>query len=89
MPYIEQERREKIQNNWMIESPGELNYVITLMIQQYLARKIGDTSHKLEPNYEDYNEVIGVLECAKQELYRKVVSKYEDKKCKENGEVYE
>jgi len=40
-------------------------------------------------NYADYNEVIGVLECVKQELYRKVISKYEDKKEKENGTVWE
>ena len=38
--------------------------------------------------YENLNGIIGVLESAKMELYRRVVSIYEDKKCKENSDVY-
>jgi len=34
------------------------------------------------------NEVIGVLECAKLELYRRVAAPYEERKRIENGEVY-
>jgi hypothetical protein len=34
------------------------------------------------------NNIIGVLECAKQEFYRKVCSPYEDQKSKDNGNVY-
>ena len=33
-------------------------------------------------------EVLGVLECVKLELYRRVAAPYEDKKCQENGDVY-
>ena len=62
-----------------ISNPGNLNYTITKIINAWL----GHT-----PNYAKYNEVIGVLECAKLELYRRKVSQYEDDKCRENGDVY-
>jgi len=39
--------------------------------------------------YQTYNDVIGVLECIKQELYRRFVSKYEDLKIKQNGDITE
>ena len=38
--------------------------------------------------YSEINSVIGVLECAKMELYRRIAAPYEDKKCEENGDVY-
>jgi hypothetical protein len=37
--------------------------------------------------YATINEVIGVLECAKLELYRMIAAKYEDKKRAENGNI--
>ena len=58
--------------------PGTLNYIITKVVHWYL----GDN-----PNYERYNAAIGALECAKQELYRRKVSPYEDEKIEENGDV--
>jgi len=59
--------------------PGDLNYIITTLIIGILGN---------EPHYKDYNEIIGVLECVKSELYRRQVSGYEDKKAIENGDVY-
>ena len=93
MPYITQERRDKLQNNWCIEGVGELNYTITREILKYLSilkfrKAIGSKKLIVQNNYADYNEVMGVLECVKQEFYRRVISKYEDKKCKENTDVY-
>jgi len=38
--------------------------------------------------YAHLNEVVGVLECAKLELYRRVVAPYEDQKMTESGDVY-
>ena len=64
------------QKTW--QNPGVLNYIITRLCHWWL----GDS-----PNYEKFNEVIGVLECAKQELYRRKVSPYEDEKINENGDV--
>jgi hypothetical protein len=63
------------------ESGGELNYLITTLIQEYILRE--------GLSYATLNEVIGVLECAKLELYRRVVTPYEDSKIQENGDVYE
>ena len=61
--------------------PGTLNYIITRLCD-YWCRDSG------EANYEKYNMVIGVLECVKQEFYRRQVAPYEDEKCEENGDVY-
>lgn len=78
MPYIKQEDRTKL----MIEAPmtaGELNYLITKMCHQYINSK-GE-------NYQNYNDIIGALEGAKLEIYRRKISRYEDKKIEENGDV--
>lgn len=61
---------------------GELNYVITDLIDNYLYFQYPVTS------YVALNEVIGVLECVKLELYRRIAAPYEDKKMAENGDVY-
>lgn len=86
MPYIKPEFRNEldpaIDNLFSIMDidPGQLNYAITKLCISFLRRTDG--------KYKDYNEVIGVLECAKQEFYRRAVSKYEDDKIAENGDVY-
>lgn len=80
MPYVEQSIRSALNHNYTRpQSPGELNYVLTEHIREYL----GDS-----PNYRRFNDVIGALECAKLELYRRMVAPYENKKCSENGDVY-
>jgi len=38
--------------------------------------------------YSLLNEVMGVLECCKQEFYRRPVADYENKKLDLNGDVY-
>ena len=79
MPYITQERREELQ----IESAktcGELNYDITLLIAAYLRYK------KL--SYQTINDILGALEGAKQEFYRRIAAPYEEIKIAENGDVY-
>ena len=81
MPYIEQIDRDYLDKDPSgASTPGELNYIITQAIEEYLALWDFD--------YAKLNEVIGVLECAKLELYRRVAAPYEDKKCEENGDVY-
>lgn len=57
---------------------GHLNYIFTRLILE------------LNPeNYREFNAIIGVLESVKLEFYRRLVSKYEDKKIIENSDVYE
>lgn len=87
MPYIEQAVKkvfDRVLNTIETEanpaSPGALNYLITKIVLLYL----GDN-----PSYNDYNDITGVLECAKLEFYRRAISSYEDKKIKENGDVYD
>ena len=82
MPYIKQEVRKDLCHRFAEpRTPGELNYMVTDKCLAYLDLQ--------RESYQTYNDIIGVLECAKQEFYRKLVSKYEDKKCTENGEVYQ
>lgn len=85
MPYIDYVSRlrvlpEEAKRLVKPETAGELNFVLTTIIIEYL-RRIGHS-------YKSYNEVMGVLECAKQELYRRVIAQYEDHKKNDNGEVY-
>lgn len=86
MPYIKKDRREA----WLDDQPmlpefqadnaGDLNYVFTEVAQDYLLRK--------GLKYQHINDVIGALEGAKLELYRRVAAGYEDNKIAENGDVY-
>ena len=79
MPYIEPGDRESVLADGAL-TPGELNYVITKMCDEYIDR------HGM--SYTRINDVIGVLECAKLEIYRRLAAPYEDKKIRENGDVY-
>lgn len=59
---------------------GILNYSISALFNEVLKTR--------GLNYRNLNELIGVLECAKLELYRRIASPYEDLKIKENGDVF-
>lgn len=82
MPYIKQERRLRIAENHNdeIQVAGELNYAFSVLIRDYV------NSHG--KNYQTINDIIGALEGAKLEFYRRGVAPYEDTKIKENGDVY-
>lgn len=89
MPYIPQEQREiYLPSLTMIpaaETSGQLNYQITYLINEFLADPEPPYTRQ---SYAKYNEAIGVLECAKLELYRRRISAYENDKCEEHGDVY-
>lgn len=57
-----------------------MNYAITKLILAYLI--VNGRS------YRTYNDVLGVLDAVKQELYRKEIVEYEEKKEKLNGPIY-
>ena len=81
MPYIGQDARRSLDaRKRPARSPGELNYQITMLIVKYVQTQ--------GASYGTYNEAIGVLECAKLELYRRQVGPYEDEKLDETGDVY-
>ncbi len=94
MPYIVKEKREVLDSAIIdlvdslrqLESDdpdnnfeGNVNYAITkLLILAY-----GKTS------YRDINDIVGALECAKLEFYRRRAASYEDQKAYDNGDVYQ
>ena len=95
MPYITQKERdsldldidslaEKIAEdsvNSGTQVCGKLNYTITKLMKStlnYRGARVG---------YAELNELIGMLECCKLELYRRGVAPYEDLKIEENGDV--
>lgn len=80
MPYIKQEDRLAVPD-MIPETPGELNYLFTKLILEYIDERGG-------MSYTVVNEVVGVLECAKLELYRRLAAPYEDEKIELNGDVY-
>lgn len=85
MPYIDKSDRRHYavkaeELAYIITTPGELNFTITSILFEYLAKR--------GQSYSVYNELIGVLECVKQEFYRRAVAPYEDNKKLENGDVF-
>lgn len=91
MPYIKRDDKSKFHNYaaglFLLPAkmtPGELNWAITMLIQEYVKH-----SHQGAICYATINDIMGALEGAKQEFYRRVAAPYEDIKAKENGDVYE
>jgi hypothetical protein len=88
MPYIKPDDRKKfmvLQYAFQEEldkgiSMGDFNYIITSMLNAYI--------DKIKKSYSVFNALIGMLECAKLELYRRVIAGYEDQKVIDNGDVY-
>ena len=82
MPYINKCFRREI-DRWLelmpptMASLGVLNYTITKLLL------------KFEPiSYQDFNALVGVLECVKLELYRRLVAPYENWKKESEGDIY-
>lgn len=79
MPYVKQSDRLGLieEAYWGAETAGELNFVFTHFIVAYL--------EKHGKSYQRFNDIIGALEGAKLELYRREIAPL---KLHENGEVY-
>lgn len=86
MPYIVQERRKELETPVELApsaypgSPGELNFEFTGAIVNYI--------DEVGLNYRTINDVLGALEGAKMEFYRRIVVPYEEKKIAQHGDVY-
>ena len=81
MPYIKLERRQEMQlDGGNANTAGELNYQLTVVCKDYMEHK--------GLSYATINDIVGALEGAKLEFYRRVAAPYEDKKIIENGDVY-
>ena len=88
MPYIDKDSRDKLDSviselAFTIANEdltaGDLNYIITSILHMYIREK--------GLRYGNINTVVGVLDCAKMELYRKLAAPYEDEKINENGDM--
>lgn len=78
MPYIKKEYRDEARIQ--PANCGELNYAFTVLAIDYFQR----TGAK----YGSINDILGALEGAKLEFYRRVAAPYEDTKIAANGDVY-
>jgi len=82
MPYIKAADRDRLAlpTSISIQTPGELNYLVTTLALRYLEQH--------GTSYATINDIVGAFECAKSEFYRRVAAPYEEKKIAENGDVY-
>jgi len=78
MPYIEPSDRAGARD--IPVNAGELSFNIAKTVMDYLNRK-GES-------YQTYNDIIGVMECIKLEIYRRCVVPYEETKRSTNGDVF-
>ena len=95
MPYIKSDDRAKFTLHadhgaegikLVVDTAGELQYCIALLAMNYLSRAAG---RKGKFSYQELNDVMGALDGASKEFYRRVVAPYEDGKCVQNGDVYD
>ena len=90
MPYLSDEQKSKLDDaiidltTTLTESnvsvPGGLNYIISQIVDRVVV-KHGES-------YSIYNTLLGSVEAAKLEIYRRLIAPYEDTKIKENGDVF-
>jgi hypothetical protein len=57
---------------------GDINYIVSRIVKGLF---------EANRSYTEANKLMGVLECVKQELYRRAISPYEDRKIQENGDI--
>ena len=79
--YAEAETKARLAAKLADSTPGgDINYIVTRLLTHWIeARGV---------SYTVIADVVGVLETAKLELYRRVAGPYEDRKIEENGDVY-
>jgi len=95
MPYIKQDIRNaiddqildllatlKVYSNSNDALCGNLNYIIFKIIKELTSK-----NNCGEKSYARFNAILGALECCKLEIYRRMISPYEDSKIIENGDV--
>lgn len=79
MPYVDEASKESVRHIGP-RTAGQLNWWITMTILEYAFEE------KL--SYQRINDVMGVLESAKAEFYRRIAVPYEQQKIVQNGDVY-
>ena len=87
MPYIKPDDRPPLDEMSLavmnhLSSLGDLNYLLTMILLNYARRK-GDIN-----SYKTHLEIVGTLECVKNEWYRRSTAPLEDQKMKLNGDAF-
>jgi hypothetical protein len=92
MPYIEKKDREKLDSEiedvidaltnhgFKTAVVGDVNYVFSKIIW---------TLFQKNRSYTNGNNLVGVLECVKQEFIRRQLNPYENEKIAQNGDICE
>ncbi len=93
MPYIDQRSRQKFEKPLAdlfaaIDADGVHPYDMAGVLNYLLTRILFEQADQHAPSYAMYNMLIGVLECCKQEFYRRMVVPHENRKRDQNGEVF-
>jgi hypothetical protein len=83
MPYVEEKVRVAIEPNTgrPAATEGELNFQITRLLIKYAEAK--------GLSYSTINDILGALDGAGKEFYRRIAVPYEEGKLALNGDVYE
>ena len=79
MPYVLKSRRVELELTRHAETPGELNFLVSTDMLDYLDR------HGL--SYDTMNDIVGAVVNALDEFKRRVINEYEDKKIATNGDL--
>lgn len=79
MPYIKSTEKPGVIATLRPDTAGQLNFLLTYIVRLYA---------ETHPGYQGINDVVGALEGAKLEFYRRFAAPYEDTKIQENGDVY-
>ncbi|MBI4711723.1 MAG: hypothetical protein HY762_00190 [Planctomycetes bacterium] len=88
MPYIDQTSRKNLEPEIKAlikklksvppeKVDGHINYSICRILKELYP-----------PSYFNYNRMMGLITCVGQEVYRRLVAPYEDKKKDESGDVF-
>ena len=91
MPYIKKEDRPEydehiealartIVEEGLVQNPGNVNYVITKLLCRVFLQT--------DTRYRDLNALLGAIEGAKLEFYRRVGAQLEDAAIAKNGDLF-
>lgn len=81
MPYLTEERQQRVARSEGPTDAGDLTYLIQQQLQKYL---MGRTAIR----YEDLAVCLGAIEGAKLDFIERIVQPYEARKLVENGDVW-
>jgi len=83
MPYLKPEDKAWLAKHGPMRKAGDLCYKLVLVCLEY-----ADQQTKLVPTFQLFNDIAGALWHSMMEIWWRMTRPYEDKKIKENGDVF-